>query len=169
VSLVLHKGYRPGCIGAITALHAHFYSAEKGFGQVFESRVARELASFSDRYSGSSDGLWLALIDGRVHGSIVIDGTSADDEGAHLRWFITSDQLRGTGCGRTLLSNALSFCDTKLFPSVYLNTFQGLDAARHLYEAYGFQLVEQSMGTQWGFEVNEQRFVRRLAEQSNKA
>jgi GNAT superfamily N-acetyltransferase len=164
VNLALHKGYRTGCIGAITALHAHFYAESVSFGQVFESRVARELAIFCDRYDESSDGLWLAIVDGLVHGSIVIDGKRVNDEGAHLRWFITSDRLRGTGLGRALLADALAFCDAQRFPSVYLDTFQGLDAARHLYEAFDFRLVEQSAGTQWGTEVNEQRFVRQLAQ-----
>jgi hypothetical protein len=31
-------------------------------------------------------------------------------------------------------------------------------AARHLYEKTGFRLVEQRRGSQWGVEVNEQRF-----------
>jgi hypothetical protein len=38
-------------------------------------------------------------------------------------------------------------------------TFEGLDAARHLYEKNGFRLAEQQRGIQWGREVNEQRFV----------
>jgi hypothetical protein len=41
---------------------------------------------------------------------------------------------------------------------VYLWTFEGLDAARHLYEKSGFRLALQKRGAQWGAEVNEQRF-----------
>ena len=47
-----------------------------------------------------------------------------------------------------------------LFRSVQLWTFQGLDAARRLYESYGFQLEEEWPGAQWGKEVVEQRFER---------
>ena len=46
----------------------------------------------------------------------------------------------------------------KLSNKVYLWTFEGLDTARHLYEKVGFKLVEEHKGTQWGTEVNEQRF-----------
>jgi len=41
---------------------------------------------------------------------------------------------------------------------VYLWTFKGLNAAKHLYEKNGFKLVKQFKGMQWGTEVNEQRF-----------
>ena len=39
-------------------------------------------------------------------------------------------------------------------------TFRGLDAARKLYEAYGFALAEEWPGRQWGKQMFEQRFVR---------
>jgi hypothetical protein len=42
---------------------------------------------------------------------------------------------------------------------VYLWTFQGLDAARRLYEKHGFRLAEEREGSQWGERVLEQRFV----------
>jgi hypothetical protein len=38
------------------------------------------------------------------------------------------------------------------------NTFEGLRIARRLYERCGFLLVDQRPGTQWGRQVNEQRF-----------
>jgi hypothetical protein len=52
----------------------------------------------------------------------------------------------------------LDFCRRKRYPAVYLWTFEGLAAARHLYEKHGFVLVEQHPGDQWGMTVNEQRF-----------
>jgi hypothetical protein len=52
----------------------------------------------------------------------------------------------------------VSFCQDKKFTRVYLWTFEGLDAARHLYEKYGFKLVEEYEGTQWGTTVVEQKF-----------
>ena len=48
-------------------------------------------------------------------------------------------------------------------------TFKGLDAARHLYEAAGFKLAEESEGRQWGSVVVEQRFVRRGRRASDHA
>ncbi len=161
MALTLHQGYLPGCIGRITELHARFYAAHTGFGVTFESKVARELAAFCERYDEARDGLWLALLDGQVEGAIVIDSVHAGTDGAHLRWFITSDRLRGTGAGSLLLTEAMAFCDACGYRKTYLWTFDGLAAARHLYERHGFRLVQQQPGRQWGSEVLEQRFERK--------
>lgn len=156
----LHKGYLPGAIGRIVELHARYYSELAGFGLSFESRVARELCEFCERYEDERDGLWLASLDGKIEGAIAIDGFRAAEEGAHLRWFIVSDRLRGTGVGTALLAAAMEFCRARRYQQVQLWTFEGLDAARHLYEKFGFRLAYQQRGTQWGTEVNEQRFER---------
>lgn len=162
MDLMLSRGYQPGCIGRIAELHARYYAAHVGFGVYFESKVARELAAFCEGYDESRDGLWLAARNGQVEGSIVIDGSHADADGAHLRWFITSDALRGSGAGNALMKQAMAFCDVRGYRKVYLWTFDGLPAARHLYEKHGFRLVQQQAGRQWGTEVLEQRFERSL-------
>lgn len=151
-------GYCPGAIGRVVELHAAYYHAHWGFGVVFEAKVSSELAEFFGRYDPRRDGFWTASVAGRVEGAITIDGLHAEDEGAHLRWFITSDTLRGQGVGTRLIRAALDFCRGNDYPRIYLWTFEGLDAGRHLYEKVGFQLVEQHRGTQWGAEVTEQRF-----------
>ena len=95
-------------------------------------------------------------------GSIAIDGEDLGDGIAHLRWFIVSDALRGTGRGRVLLQDALNFCDERGFEETHLWTFEGLDAARRLYEENGFVLAEEYWGDQWGKKMREQRFIRPL-------
>ena len=67
---------------------------------------------------------------------------------------------RGSGVGGVLMRQAMDFCDARGYRRTYLWTFEGLNAARRLYERHGFQLVHQARGTQWGTEVNEQRFER---------
>jgi len=158
MTLTIHKDYLPGCIGRIVELHARYYSELVGFGLPFEAKVARELSAFCARYDGARDGLWLALQDGNIEGAIAIDGAHAEQDGAHLRWFIASDKMRGTGVGTALLASALEFCRAQEYHRAYLWTFEGLGAARHLYEKFGFRLAHQQRGAQWGVEVNEQRF-----------
>ena len=143
-------------------LHGAYYGTHWGFGAFFETKVAKDLAEFISRYDETRDGFWLALESERVEGAIAIDGIKASDAGVHLRWFIVSDALRGSGLGRKLMETALRFCREKAYRKVYLWTFDGLRAARHLYEAMGFELVEQHEGKQWGTEVIEQRFELQL-------
>jgi GNAT superfamily N-acetyltransferase len=158
MTAAIHSGYRTGCIGRIAELHAGTYHRLAGFGLQFESKVARELAEFCERYDDERDGLWLVVKQGQVEGAIAIDGSHANRDGAHLRWFIISDGLRGVGIGRDLLTCATNFCRSKKYKKVHLWTFEGLAAARHLYESFGFRLVEERPGSQWGKEVIEQRF-----------
>ncbi|MGB8436650.1 MAG: GNAT family N-acetyltransferase [Burkholderiales bacterium] len=158
MTVELHKGYVPGAIGRVAELHATYYQRIPGFGVFFESRVARELGQFCEAYDDDRDALWLAHLDGVIEGAIAIDGTHAGQDGAHLRWFITSDKVRGTGIGTRLLASAVEFCRARQYEVVFLNTFDGLVAARHLYEKFGFRLVHQQSGNQWGAEVVEQHF-----------
>ncbi len=160
------EGYTPGCIGRIAQLHAQYYAQSNGFGVAFEAMVARELGAFCSAYVPGRDGLWLAHGAGGIEGSVAIDGAHAADSGenagAHLRWFITSDALRGQGLGRQLLLRALAFADACGYRRTYLWTFNGLLAARHLYESQGFRLVHESAGDRWGSVVIEQKFVREV-------
>ena len=160
------KDYVSGAIGRITELHGTYYRQQAGFGLYFESKVACELSEFLRRYDGECDGIWLALSQGRIEGAIVLDGLTADGEGAHLRWFIVSDSLRGQGAGNKLITTALAFCRRRQYQKIYLWTFEGLNAARHLYEKHGFRLTREQRGNQWGSEVNEQRFEVQLTGRS---
>ncbi|WP_438390556.1 bifunctional helix-turn-helix transcriptional regulator/GNAT family N-acetyltransferase [Caballeronia sp. DA-9] len=154
----IQEGYRPGCIGDIASLHARFYSAHWNFGVFFEKKVATELAAFAGSLPANGKALWLYIENDRVLASLAIDGNENTGV-AHLRWFIVDDSLRGCGVGRQLMSYAMNYVDER-FSETYLWTFKGLDAARHLYESFGFRLIEEAEGDQWGSKVVEQRFSR---------
>jgi len=155
---VILKGYRPGVIGRMAELHATYYYENWGFGLFFEAKVATELSEFLSRYDESRDGFWTLSLNHQIKGGIAIDGIKAMTDGAHLRWFILSPEVRGRGFGRRLMEEALSFCKKNDYKRVYLHTFEGLNPARHLYEKFGFELVQQAEGMQWGAAVIEQKF-----------
>ncbi|MBN3855813.1 MarR family transcriptional regulator [Paraburkholderia sp. Ac-20340] len=155
----VHEGYLPGCIGDIASLHARFYAAHWGFGAFFEQRVATQLAAFAGALPAVGKALWLGVENGRTLASLAIDGDMQTGI-AHLRWFIVDDALRGCGMGRELMTRAMRFVDELGFRETYLCTFKGLDAARHLYESFGFALTDEAPGAQWGTTVTEQRFSR---------
>ena len=152
-------GYIPGAIGRIVEMHASYYSEYWGFGKFFEAKVATELSEFLGRFDERRDGFWTACVHNRVEGSISIDGIKADAEGAHLRWYIVSDNFHGQGIGGRLLSIAMDFCRKHHYQKVFLWTFEGLDPARHLYEKNGFKLSHEQQGSQWGTTVTEQKYI----------
>lgn len=154
-------GYRAGALAQTVQLHMAYYSAQWSFGVAFETKVAAEMAEFLRRMDARRD-LYLTAFDasGDMLGTITIDGKDASTEGAHLRWFITGDAARGTGLGRELLQRAIDFCDQAGYHRIYLTTFAGLEAARHLYESFGFCLVSEADVDQWQGGVREQRFER---------
>ncbi len=157
-NIEIKTGYIPGIIGRVAELHALYYSEHWDFGHFFEIKVASEMAQFINEYSAKRDCIWSVSVDDRIEGSITIDGSSAQDKGAHLRWFIVSDALRGKGAGKRLIEEAMKFCREKEYSKVYLWTFEGLGAARHLYEKAGFSVAEEKYADQWGTKVREQRF-----------
>jgi GNAT superfamily N-acetyltransferase len=158
MSELILKGYIPGAIGRIAELHGTYYYQNWGFGLFFETRVATELSEFLSRYEESRDGFWTFSLNHQIQGGIAIDGIKAATAGAHLRWFILSSEVRGRGFGRRLMEEAISFCKKNEYKRVYLHTFEGLHPARHLYEKFGFELVQQAEGMQWGATVIEQKF-----------
>ena len=151
------RGPAPGVLQRIVDMHDSYYGSRWGFGSAFTDKNVTELSEFLGRFSPDCDGLWTAEVDGRIEGSVAIDGSQASAEGAELRWFLVSDVLRGHGAGSRLLDAALTFCRDRAFSRVYLWTFAGLDHARQLYDGAGFVLTEQRLGTRWGTEVLEQR------------
>jgi DNA-binding MarR family transcriptional regulator/ribosomal protein S18 acetylase RimI-like enzyme len=161
----IKSGYQIGLVGRCVEMHARYY-AEAGFGPSFETRVASDLAEFMSRVARAENGIWAANRAGQIVGTIVIDGGDLGRHRAHLRWFIVDETARAAGIGRRLLTEAVSFCDRKGFPEIELWTFAGLDAAKHLYERFGFMVVEERRGAQWGTEVMEQRYVRKRRQSS---
>ncbi|HHU4070918.1 TPA: bifunctional helix-turn-helix transcriptional regulator/GNAT family N-acetyltransferase [Klebsiella quasipneumoniae] len=158
ISLV--TGYQPGAIGRIAQMHGEYYDRNHDFGAFFEGKVASGVAEFATRLSSPVNQIWLAMREGKIVGSVAIDGEDLGQQQAHLRWFILDDSCRGTGIGRRLLSEAMAFCDSRQFSAVQLWTFKGLDAARKLYESFGFTLTREWQGEQWGKMMTEQQFIR---------
>lgn len=152
------SGYRPGALGKIVELHGTYYNRHWNFGLQFELMVAKEMAEFLSRFNPSHDGFWLALDGDRIVGSITIDGSRHATEGARLRWFIADEAYSGHGLGNRLMTEAVEFCHRNGFKRIYLRTIVGLHAARHLYDKFGFKLVEEHPSETFGAPAIEQLF-----------
>lgn len=156
--IVQVRGYFPGLLGRVTELHGRYYHRHWGFDLFFESKVATEMAAFLERFEPARDGLWVSMEHDRVIGSVAICGQDDGTAGARLRWLIVEPEHQGRGLGKLLVRKAVSFCRKAGCRRVWLTTFAGLDAARHIYEKEGFQLLEEREDAHWGRTVPEQTF-----------
>lgn len=151
-------GYIPGTLGRVTELHAVYYAAQWGLPLYFETKAAVEMAAFFQHFDPQRDGVWLARDDEQTVGAIFIDGSETAGQGARLRWFILDPAYHGQGLGSRLMDAAMTFCQRKGYTKIYLTTFAGLDAARHLYDKAGFKVTLEEEGTHLtGKPITEQR------------
>ncbi|MEE9314955.1 MAG: helix-turn-helix domain-containing GNAT family N-acetyltransferase [Rhizobiaceae bacterium] len=165
----IREGYQSGLIASVTELHASFYSKNYEFGSAFERKVATELSEFIGRVEQPMNTIISAYAGDQLLGSVSLDGEDLGGETAHLRWFVVSPTAQGLGIGKMLFERATTFVDEQGFQQTHLWTFQGLDAARHIYERSGFKLVEEKPGTQWGTKVMEQKFIRKNLGEANQS
>lgn len=158
---IVIEAYRPGCIAGMIGLHMQYYAPEWGFGAAFEAKLAAESGAFMSEFVVKRDLVLSAWLGEILVASLFIDGSQRDGVGNHLRWFVVSNDVRGTGLGRQLMGRAMEFCDASGHSLTWLTTFAGLDAAAALYRKSGFQLVDEVAEDQWQGGVREQRFERK--------
>lgn len=159
IPMTIRQGYVPGLLGYIVQMHASYYSNAVSFGLEFETLVAQEMSEFLTRIHHPENATWVIERNGVIVGGISIDGEDLGENIGHIRWFIVDDTVRGAGFGNKLMEAAMSFVQERGFSEVHLWTFDGLKAARSLYEKHGFVLVKEQHGQTWGKEVIEQKFV----------
>src|SRR5580765_6386898 len=92
--------------------------------------------------AGAYESLWVAVADGEVVGSVALrELTPAERQ--LKRMYLRPDQ-RGRGLGRRLLETALERARADGVSVIRLDTGERMEAARSLYEAYGFRRVSGS-------------------------
>jgi GNAT superfamily N-acetyltransferase len=159
MNITLRHDLRPGDLGTVVKLHGTVYAIEYGFDVTFEAYVAGPLAQFALTRT-DRDRLWLAERAGSIVGCVAIVGTSADE--AQLRWYLVTPEARGAGLGKRLLHEALAFCRSCGYQSVFLWTVSALTAAAGLYRSVGFERVEATPAQRWGVPVVEEKYLLRL-------
>jgi ribosomal protein S18 acetylase RimI-like enzyme len=147
---------QPGDVGYIIYLHGVLYAREYGLDHTFEGSVAQRFGEFVARYDERKDFIAVAELNGRIVGSIVIDGQA--DEKAMVRYFLVHPDARGRGLGHQLMDQALAFCRERGFEKVFLWTISELKAAAHLYRKAGFVVTREETHEIWGALRTEQEY-----------
>lgn len=152
---VLIRSCKPGELSYISYLHCRIYEREYGFDSTFEHYLLDAMAQYL-KDSGARGHVWVVEESGQVGGSIAVVET--DPETVQLRWFLLAPELRSRGLGKRLMETALEHCRIKGYGKAFLWTVARLEAARHLYEKYGFRKVEQVGHDIWGQKLVEERW-----------
>lgn len=142
-----------GIVEEIARWLARHYRETLGFDASFEPGTRAEMAALLRAFDPDADGWWLARVAGEPVGSITVDGRRRAAGEALLRWFILAPAARGRGLGRPLLARALDFCREAGYRRVRLFTSPRFEAAVHLYQGAGFELVRAQAQRIWGVSV----------------
>ena len=131
-------------IGFIADLHSKIY-ADMGYRPEFHPYVLEALSTFLK--NGMNGKIWLAMLNGKRIGTVSLVRNSAEEW--QLRWFATDSCYQGLGAGKKLMDALMTFVRDEGIQKVTLGTVSDLGAARELYRRYGFQLVNESVNTEW--------------------
>jgi DNA-binding MarR family transcriptional regulator/GNAT superfamily N-acetyltransferase len=151
---VLLREHRPGDIGWLVSLHGELYHREYGWNTEFEGLVARIAADFLNDFDPSGERAWIAELDGERVGCRIVVRSSATV--AKLRLVLVHPRARGLGLGRRLVQEAIGFARQRGYRELTLWTNDGLHAARAIYAAAGFRLVQEEPHFSFGRQLTGQ-------------
>jgi DNA-binding MarR family transcriptional regulator/GNAT superfamily N-acetyltransferase len=150
----------PGDLGWVVQRNAEVYAAEFGWDVTYEELVAGIVADFPRQFRPGRERAWMAEVDGRRAGCVFC--RQRDDDTAQLRLLLVEPWARGLGLGRRLVDGCVAFARAAGYGSMVLWTNDVLVAARRIYVAAGFQLVEEEPHHSFGHDLVGQIWTRDL-------
>ena len=157
------RGLKPGDIGWIAHRQGLLYHREYGWDASFEALVARILADFADGFDPAREAAFVAERDGAVLGSAFLV-QSAEPGTAKLRLLYVEPPARGLGLGARLVDAVIAGARARGYRSLTLWTNDILAAARQIYLARGFRLVDETPHRSFGADLVGQTWRLDLAE-----
>jgi DNA-binding MarR family transcriptional regulator/N-acetylglutamate synthase-like GNAT family acetyltransferase len=150
------RTHRNGDIGWIVQAHGELYTREYGWDERFEALVARICADFIDHFDPERERCWIAESDGERVGCVMLVKHPERADTAKLRLLLVAPGARGSGLGAELVSACIAFARERGYRRITLWTNDVLHAARRIYEATGFKLVNEGRHHSFGKDLVEQ-------------
>lgn len=141
----------PGDFGWVVARHGAIYADEFGWDATFEALVARIVADYVDQHDAAREAAWIATIDGDNAGCVFC--VHKDDATAQLRLLLVEPDARGRGVGSLLVDACIDFARHAGYQRITLWTNDVLVAARRIYEAAGFRLIDEAPHSSFGVDL----------------
>ncbi len=137
------RGLEPGDLGWITHRQAVLYTREYGWDWTYEGLVSTIIGRFVETFDPARDDAWVATRGGAIVGSVFLVHGDRPGE-AKLRLLYVEPSARGLGVGRRLVERCIARATELGYRRLVLWTNDVLVAARRLYQAAGFRLVEEA-------------------------
>lgn len=147
---VLIRTHRPGDLGWVLDRHGVLYVEEYGWGAPFEAIVARVVAEFAETNDPAREACWVAELEGRRVGSVMLVRHPEREGVARLRLLLVEPEARGLGVGRALVEACTSFARAAGYRRVTLWTQSVLAAARAIYARAGYVKVSEAPNATFG-------------------
>lgn len=150
------RNYREGDADYIIRRHRELYLKEYGLSASFGPYVDQTVHKLTDTFDPEKECVLIPELDGRPMGSVAVG--RYDDQTAQLRYFLLEPEARGCGLGLYLIESALAFCRRAGYRRVFLETISLLTTARSIYARMGFHIAQTHVQSDWGREVEEERW-----------
>lgn len=149
--LYILRPHQPGDMGWVIARHGTLYNTEYGWDETFEGLVAEIAGEFIKHFDPKRERCWMAEVNGEIVGSVFL--VKKSDDVAKLRLLIVDPKARGMGIGKRLVEECIRFARQVGYRKITLWTNDVLLAARGIYKAAGFQLVEEEAHHSYGHDL----------------
>jgi DNA-binding MarR family transcriptional regulator/N-acetylglutamate synthase-like GNAT family acetyltransferase len=156
----IFRDLQPGDMGWIVHRHGVLYAEEYGWDNTFEALVAKIVGEFIEQFDPKWDRAWIAQIDGRIVGSVLL--VKKTKTVAKLRLLYVEPDARGQGIGRRLVDACIAHAQQLGYKRMTLWTNDVLTGARAIYSAVGFELVHSEPHHSFGKNLVGETWERNL-------